>query len=105
MQAVETDVAELETAAADLVQQLRDKISELHDRQLELATARENYDKAARNAQLEVQKARPTSTVQAETEHVSALMRELNPDQLELGQRLLVAVMRSVFWKLDKRVF
>ena len=81
MQVVENDVSELEVAAADLVSALRAKITELNDRQVDLASARDSYDAAARAAQLEVQKTRPAS--KSETEHVSALTKELSPQQLE----------------------
>ena len=52
MQVVENDVSELEVCTADLVQQLKTSITDLADKQVELAISRENYDKAARVAQL-----------------------------------------------------
>jgi len=83
MQVMENDVAELEASTADLVQQLRTSITDLADKQVELSISRENYDKAARIAQLQVQKSRPAPDAKSEAEHVQHLMRELSPEQLE----------------------
>jgi len=83
MQVMENDVAELEANTADLVQQLRTSIQDLADKQVELSITRENYDKAARVAQLQVQKSRPAPDAKSEAEHVQHLMRELTPEQLE----------------------
>lgn len=76
--AAEQIAVDLEWEASDMVTQLRGKVRELHDAQQTLSAARANYDKKAKAAQDEVQK----SLSQPEASHVSALVQELEPDDL-----------------------
>ena len=82
-QASEAEVASLELGCNELLAVLRWGVSVLQQAQVNLIDAWDKYYQAARTAQLEVQRTRPSSSNSGNAEHVQKLFQDLDADQLQ----------------------